>query len=52
MRKLLRNLFDDKSKISPLEIILWKEVYEFVESVIDKCEDVACTIEGIVVKNC
>ncbi|MDD5529211.1 MAG: DUF47 family protein [bacterium] len=52
VRKLLKNLFADRSKISSLEVILFKEVYEFAESIIDKCENVAHTIEGIVVKNC
>ena len=36
---------------APLEVIKWKEVYEITEGAIDRCEDVANTIEGIVVKN-
>lgn len=51
IRKLLRELFEGRTKTSSLEIMLWKEIYEFVEAIIDKCEDVACTIESIVVKN-
>jgi uncharacterized protein len=51
IRKLLRSLFEDRKAMSSLDIMLWKEIFEFVESIIDKCEDVACTIESIVVKN-
>ncbi|MBI5624495.1 MAG: DUF47 domain-containing protein [Elusimicrobia bacterium] len=39
-----------KGKPDPLEVIKWKEIYEGVEDAIDRCEDVANTIEGIVVK--
>jgi predicted phosphate transport protein (TIGR00153 family) len=45
----IENLF--KGATDPLEVIKWKEVYEITESAIDRCEDVANTIEGIVVKN-
>jgi hypothetical protein len=34
----------------PIEAIKWKEVYEVVETCIDKCEDIANTIETILVK--
>jgi uncharacterized protein Yka (UPF0111/DUF47 family) len=34
-----------------VEIIKWRDIYEHLESAIDKCEDVADTVEGIVVKN-
>ena len=36
---------------NPLEVIKWKEIYALLESAIDKCEDVAKTIERIVVKH-
>ncbi|MBI4676465.1 MAG: DUF47 domain-containing protein [Elusimicrobia bacterium] len=39
-----------KGKPDPLEVIKWKEIYEVVEEAIDRCEDVANVIEGIVVK--
>ncbi|MBI4377153.1 MAG: DUF47 domain-containing protein [Elusimicrobia bacterium] len=35
----------------PLEVIKWKEIYEGLEAATDKCEDIANTIEGIVVKH-
>jgi predicted phosphate transport protein (TIGR00153 family) len=44
----LGRLFDRKP--DPIEVIKWKEIYEIVEFAIDKCEDVANTIESIVVK--
>jgi hypothetical protein len=37
--------------VNPVEIIKWKEIYENIETAIDKCEDVANVIEGIVLKN-
>jgi predicted phosphate transport protein (TIGR00153 family) len=50
LTEAIRNLFRNGTK-DPLEVIKWKEVYEITESAIDRCEDVANTIEGIVVKN-
>jgi predicted phosphate transport protein (TIGR00153 family) len=35
----------------PLEVIKWKEIYDCVENAVDRCEDVANVIEGIVLKN-
>jgi uncharacterized protein Yka (UPF0111/DUF47 family) len=35
----------------PLEVLKWKEIYDSTESAIDKCEDIANIIEGIVVKH-
>ena len=37
-------------KPDPLEVIKWKEIYETIEQAIDKCEDVAHTLETILVK--
>lgn len=39
------------AKTDPLEVIKWKEVYEVIETATDKCEDVANTVESIVVKH-
>ena len=33
-----------------LEVIKWKELYETMESVTDRCEDVVNVIEGITLK--
>lgn len=35
---------------NPLDVIKWKEVYETLEQAIDKCEDIAHTLETILVK--
>ena len=39
-----------QGKPDPLEVIKWKEIYETIETAIDKCEDVANTIESILIK--
>jgi uncharacterized protein Yka (UPF0111/DUF47 family) len=44
----LDQLFNKKDAI---EIIRYKNIYEFLEDTIDKCEDIANVIESIVVKN-
>ena len=44
----LDNLFNKKD---PIEIIKYKEIYEFLEDLTDKCEDIANVIESIVVKH-
>ena len=44
----LAKLFDKKD---PIEIIKYKEIYDFLESAINKCEDIANVIESIVVKH-
>ena len=51
--RLLRDsfvaLFD--GSYDPLTVIKWRELYELLEQATDKCEDVANTVEGIVLKN-
>jgi uncharacterized protein len=34
-----------------VEVIKWKEIYEYLESTLDACEDVANLVEGVVMKN-
>jgi uncharacterized protein Yka (UPF0111/DUF47 family) len=36
--------------IVPIEVIKWKEIYETLEEVTDRCEDVVNVIEGIMLK--
>lgn len=36
---------------NPLEVIKWKEIYEYLENTLDACEDVANIVEGVVMKN-
>ncbi len=35
----------------PLDVIKWKELYDYIEEAIDGCEDVGNTLERIVLKN-
>jgi hypothetical protein len=48
MRKAFKKLFLKKQA---LEIVKWKDLYENLESVLDECENVADTVETIIVKN-
>jgi uncharacterized protein Yka (UPF0111/DUF47 family) len=32
-------------------VIKWKEIYDCIENGVDRCEDAANVIEGIVLKN-
>jgi len=34
-----------------VEVIKWKEIYEYLENTLDACEDVANIVEGVVMKN-
>jgi predicted phosphate transport protein (TIGR00153 family) len=41
-------LFKEKD---PIKILIMKEIYEFLEEITDKCEDVCLVIQDIVIKN-
>ena len=45
----ISDLFDGTH--DTLHVLRWKELYDFVEEAIDGCEDVANTLERIVLKN-
>jgi hypothetical protein len=45
----LAELFD--SGLDAFQVIKWKEIYELVEEAIDYCDDVACVVRRIVLKN-
>jgi uncharacterized protein len=47
-RNALSRLF--KEDISPIMVIKWKEILEFLEKATDCCEDVANIIEGIMIE--
>lgn len=49
VRRVLAELF--QSDIHPIAFIKLKEVYEVLEATTDRCEDVADTLQGVVVKN-
>ncbi|MEO7719469.1 MAG: DUF47 family protein [Capsulimonas sp.] len=48
-RKALGDLFNEAGA-DPLTVIKWKEIYDRIELVADKCESVAVALERIVVK--
>lgn len=45
----ISRLFIDEK--DPIELIKWKEIYENLEMITDKCEDTANILESVVVKN-
>jgi len=45
---ILAKLFETVS--DPIFLIKWKELYQFAETVLDICEDVAHIVESIIVK--
>ena len=48
-RAAVAKLFEPEN--DPLYVIKWKEIYETLENAIDRCEDVANVLEGIMLKN-
>ena len=48
-RQVVADLFSGKHEF--LDVLRWKEIYGRLESAADQCEDVANTIEAIVIKN-
>lgn len=49
LREAVGRLFDEKK--DALEVIKWRDIYDYLETATDKCEDVAVIIEGIVLKH-
>jgi len=49
LRRATARLFKEESDARAL--IKWKEIYEDVEGAVDRCEDVANVIEGVVLEN-
>ena len=48
LRDSLAAMFEEQP--DPIEVIKWKEIYETMETVTDRCEDVVNVIEGIILK--
>ncbi len=48
-RKALSKLFQMHDQ--PIEALKWREIYDHIETAIDKCEDVADIIEAVMLKN-
>lgn len=49
LRRATARLFREEQ--DPKMLIKWKEIYENLEDAIDRCEDVANVIEGVVLEN-
>jgi predicted phosphate transport protein (TIGR00153 family) len=47
-RSGMAELFDDSGDIA--DVIKWREIYNHMESVIDRCEDIANILEGVAIK--
>lgn len=47
-RKAIKSLF---SEGDAMNVIKWKEIYERLEKAVDRCEDLASLIEGIMIDN-
>ena len=47
----LDDIIDAGGGTDPLEVLKWKELYDYIEEAIDGCEDVGNTLERIVLKN-
>lgn len=45
----IAKLFQDEK--NAVQVLVWKEIFEAVETAIDRCEDVANVIEGVVLEN-
>lgn len=48
-RKVISDLF--RMDIPVIEVIKWREIYQYFENSLDACEDLANVVEGIVMKN-
>jgi predicted phosphate transport protein (TIGR00153 family) len=47
-RSAMAELFDESADMAG--VIKWREIYNHMESVIDRCEDIANTLEGVSIK--
>jgi len=45
LRRAVARLFRERP--DPIHVIKWKEIYDYLENAIDRCEDVANVIEGV-----
>ena len=48
-RAAMAELFDDDIDIA--QVIKWREIYEYLETATDRCEDVANVLEGVALKH-
>ncbi|MBE0415910.1 MAG: DUF47 domain-containing protein [Dehalococcoidia bacterium] len=48
IRAALAELFRDQIEVA--DVIKWREIYEHMETAIDRCEDIADVLEGVMIK--
>jgi len=48
-RSAIKLLFSEN--VEAIEVIKWRELYKLLENTLDRCEDVANLVEGVVMKN-
>ena len=48
-RNAIKLLFSDN--VEAVEVIKWREIYKLLENTLDRCEDVANLVQGVVMKN-
>jgi len=48
LRRAVARLFREGA--DPIHVIKWKEIYDYLENAIDRCEDVANVIEGVAIE--
>lgn len=48
-RKAIMDIF--RGNMEVIEVIKWREIYQYLEDTLDACEDLANVIEGVVMKN-
>jgi predicted phosphate transport protein (TIGR00153 family) len=49
VRSAVAGLFHDKD-INVVDVIKWREIYEYMETATDRCEDIANVLEGVMIK--
>ncbi len=48
-RTAIKQIF--RSNMEVIDIIKWREIYQYLEDTLDSCEDLANVVEGVVMKN-
>jgi predicted phosphate transport protein (TIGR00153 family) len=49
VRSAVAGLFQDNN-INVVDVIKWREIYEYMETATDRCEDIANVLEGVMIK--
>jgi len=49
VRSAVAGLFHDNN-VNVIDLIKWREIYEYLETATDRCEDIANVLEGVMIK--